>query len=541
MITCPDCKSPNLDETQFCAICGGELTGQRLDARARIMFFATPPILVLIGMAFGLDFRGSASEDMGTGLGLFLAMIYMFAGGGYWFLTVLFKRPLIAVSPWLAGVYGVLAFVGAWLLSYPLSAMVKAESMNRLPVGSEERFQFGLIFACYLPMILGGLLSLNHRDWAAIHRQIPSRFARTGATAILFGSLALFVVLSLVLPVWERNLVGARLFADLGRFRQTLEYLDRSLAAKPDFAPALALKGTLMLAIPNEKNAGEAVRLLREALKSDPRNPRYHFTLSIAEEQAGNRDGAMENASMAVFLNPTDPMLLAHHGDLLLAAKRPAEAIEVYRRVLRIRPDDPRVLNNLAFTLIELNKELPAALDLAKESVNQLPGRVFNLDTLAWAYYKNGQLNEAFETIREVRASASGAAEIEFHYAVIASELGLLQRPEAVFSALLAHPDVRADQKLREQVLVALAGAPLLTSGTAILQGKNVGLGSGSTATGSEAAPAEASPTGVIETTATGTRILIEGIPVLVREEASATVGTASPTVSDAASQTWGQ
>lgn len=532
MIVCPDCKSPNLDEAQFCAVCGGELTGPRLDARARILFFATPPVLVLIGMAFGLDFRGTASEDLGTGLGLFLAMLFMFAGGGYWLMTVFFKRPLIAIAPWVAGMYGVLAFVGAWLLSYPLSAMVGSEQMNRLPLGSEERFQFGLIFACYLPMVLGGLASLAQKDGAAIYRRPPGFFGRYGATAILFGSLIVFVVISLVLPRWERELVGAKLFADLGRFKQTIDYLDRSLAAKPDFAAALALKGTLMLAVPGERNTGEAVRLLREAVKNDSKNPRYRFTLSIAEEQTGNRDEAMANASMAVGLNPADPMLQAHYGDLLLAAKRPSEAVEVYRRTLRLRPDDPRVLNNLAFTLIELNRELPAALDLARESVERLPDRTFNRDTLAWAYYKNGQLNEAFEMIRDVRALASGAVEIEFHYAVIASELGLLNRPEAVFSALLAHPDVRDDQKLREQILVALASAPLLTSGTAILQGKDIGLGSGPVI-----APAS-------EAVVSGTRIEIEGVPILIPAEATGTSnasGVSEAMATETASPTWGQ
>ena len=85
------------------------------------------------------------------------------------------------------------------------------------------------------------------------------------------------------------------------------------------------------------------------------------------------------------------------------------KAIETYERIIELDSDQAMSLNNLAWILItapdEGLRDKGRALDLAKKAVALERSAVF-LDTLAEAYYENGFVNEAVETIKEAIAVA---------------------------------------------------------------------------------------------------------------------------------------
>lgn len=80
------------------------------------------------------------------------------------------------------------------------------------------------------------------------------------------------------------------------------------------------------------------------------------------------------------------------------------EAVKAYEKGIDLDPDQPILLNNLAWILAtSTNEELRdegRALDLAKKAVSLSKSSVF-LDTLAEAYYANGLTREAVEAIQE--------------------------------------------------------------------------------------------------------------------------------------------
>ena len=92
------------------------------------------------------------------------------------------------------------------------------------------------------------------------------------------------------------------------------------------------------------------------------------------------------------------------------AAKNRKEAIEMYEKIVQEDPDQAVALNNLAWLLVTAPdpalREYERGLVLAKRAVALDRSPVF-LDTLAEAYYANGMVSEAVETIQQALSLAT--------------------------------------------------------------------------------------------------------------------------------------
>ena len=117
----------------------------------------------------------------------------------------------------------------------------------------------------------------------------------------------------------------------------------------------------------------------------------------------------------ALQKNPDSPQLLSMFGGLLLEQKRYAEAESHMLRALALTPEDPALLNNLAWLYATAPSPVAnsaAALQLAEEAVRLKP-EPFVWDTLAEAYYVNGLFEDALAAIE--RAIQTGS-ENRDHY-----------------------------------------------------------------------------------------------------------------------------
>ncbi|RPI75701.1 MAG: hypothetical protein EHM45_14590 [Desulfobacteraceae bacterium] len=86
-------------------------------------------------------------------------------------------------------------------------------------------------------------------------------------------------------------------------------------------------------------------------------------------------------------------------------------AIKFYEKILKLDPDEPKALNDLAWLLLKTTdpemRNPQRALDLVKKAVTIEKNAEF-LDTLAEAYYANGFKNEAIQAAKEALAMATG-------------------------------------------------------------------------------------------------------------------------------------
>ena len=111
------------------------------------------------------------------------------------------------------------------------------------------------------------------------------------------------------------------------------------------------------------------------------------------------------------------PQLL---GDLRYSRHRYREAVIEYKKALELSPEQPELLNNLAWLLLTVEEtgvfDPELALTLAKEAVIQQPsGHI--LDTLALAYWHNGSPEQAI--MAEERALNQDPANRDYYLAQI--------------------------------------------------------------------------------------------------------------------------
>ncbi len=100
---------------------------------------------------------------------------------------------------------------------------------------------------------------------------------------------------------------------------------------------------------------------------------------------------------------PDDPLLYGSLGDIYQAGRDYEKAVLAYEKALALHPENPHVLNNLAWLLVTckdpLIKDPEKALVLAKKAAS-LDASPHILDTLAESYFATGHNEKAIEIIR---------------------------------------------------------------------------------------------------------------------------------------------
>ena len=242
------------------------------------------------------------------------------------------------------------------------------------------------------------------------------------------------------------------------RFAQTEELLAQ---LRTDHGPSASLWATEGWLRAHQERPDAAVEALRQAIQLDEHHLFAHIELSrllIAEGRLAEAETAL---TAAVRLQPDDRKLVLTLGDCqlrqglaeraartldrALAAEvisavdvarmyyeheRPDRAIEYYERALAHAPDDPLILNNLAWTYAEEGLRLSYALNLSMRAVKLDAESPVYLDTYAELLHLLGRHAHAVAIMRQALAHEPTDGE---HRAYLEGQMAKFRR------ALAAH------------------------------------------------------------------------------------------------------
>jgi tetratricopeptide (TPR) repeat protein len=97
----------------------------------------------------------------------------------------------------------------------------------------------------------------------------------------------------------------------------------------------------------------------------------------------------------------SDASVKSDMADIYAEAGIPDKADKYYRQALSIWPDSPIYLNNLAYFLIETDRNLNEGLELVDKALKLSPDSWYLLNTKGWGLYKQGKYQEALESLQK--------------------------------------------------------------------------------------------------------------------------------------------
>ena len=141
----------------------------------------------------------------------------------------------------------------------------------------------------------------------------------------------------------------------------------------------------------------------------------------------GDKAGAMKALEEATAIDPRLPaaqMLLAQSYE---ENKEYDKAIERYRKILAVNPNEPIALNNLAYGLAVRKGQTAEAIGYAERAHAITRGNATIADTLAWIQHLLGRDREAAPLLAGAVKALPLNAEVRLHAAVVYAAIGMLE------------------------------------------------------------------------------------------------------------------
>lgn len=130
---------------------------------------------------------------------------------------------------------------------------------------------------------------------------------------------------------------------------------------------------------------------------------------------------------------PGDPVLIYDRGIEQANAGDIDAALADFRQVLKLKPGNVEAMNALGFTLADANRDLPEATQLLRHALKVKPDEPAILDSWGWLQYRLGHFDEAEQYLR--RAWDKGAdPDVGVHLGEVLWKLGKHQHAREVFA-----------------------------------------------------------------------------------------------------------
>jgi tetratricopeptide (TPR) repeat protein len=168
----------------------------------------------------------------------------------------------------------------------------------------------------------------------------------------------------------------------------------------------------------------EALSELRKMAAQQPKSADVQIRIATLQEKDGNLPEALQAFERARQLSPNRKGIDAMIGNLEDRMGKKAEAIANYEKALAKAPDDPTILNNLAFLLADSGGDTKQALEMVSSALRKAPDMPQLRDTLAWVQIKRHNTAEALPILQSLTNKYPDDNTYRYHYAVALIESG---------------------------------------------------------------------------------------------------------------------
>lgn len=217
----------------------------------------------------------------------------------------------------------------------------------------------------------------------------------------------------------------------IARYREVTEG-DRGWQAKLRIGAVIAKKGDVA-----------AARRYLDGLQPESSDQRIELAQSRAQlmRDAGDYQSAYTILAAALDKQADSADLLY---DVAMVAEKLDRIDEVeakLRRLIELKPDNAQALNALGYTLVDRTPRTAEGLKLIEQALQISPGDPFILDSMGWANYRMGNLDDSEKYLRRA-FSDQADPEIAAHLGEVLWAKGERDRAREIWqSALKSTPD----------------------------------------------------------------------------------------------------
>ena len=226
-----------------------------------------------------------------------------------------------------------------------------------------------------------------------------------------------------------------------------IDLLNQDLQKQPDSVP---IRRLLALTAMRAQKFDLAISEYQKLLARDPKSLDLQMQLAEAYRLKGDPANAIQALEATAQSAPNEPRAAMLLASMYVEAGRYQEAQKTFQKVLLARPDNPFVINNLAFVIAESGGNLDEALQLARHALEKSPQNPELADTMGWIYLKKGDKASAMQIFGSLVHKQPHNPTYHYHYAVALFENGDRQGAKSeVQSALAARPLPGIQQKIK--------------------------------------------------------------------------------------------
>lgn len=158
-----------------------------------------------------------------------------------------------------------------------------------------------------------------------------------------------------------------------------------------------------------------------EAIKYFPEQPLPYALAGVSLMMQGEYASAIDFLTKGVFLTDDRIQLksqfFSYLGDCYYNLDSTEQAFRMFDKVLEINPQDVLVLNNYAYYLSLLDKDLSKAEDMSSKAVMLEPDNGTYLDTYAWVLFKRKVYSEALYYMKQAMEKTADPSGVLYeHY-----------------------------------------------------------------------------------------------------------------------------
>jgi tetratricopeptide (TPR) repeat protein len=252
-------------------------------------------------------------------------------------------------------------------------------------------------------------------------------------------------------PADRRGLVGVtETLAAQGRLKDAISETEKASEREPQ-------RRDLKLMLANfdvrAERYDDAIKIFQTLLQAEPKSPDLLFKLAETERRKGDLNLAVDNFRRCSQEAPSDTNCLLQLGLLLEGTGKRDQAKPIYEQILKIQPDHPVALNNLAYIKAEEGVDLDQALTMAQRARQKAPGSDDIADTLGWIYIKKNLSDDAVRVFKDLVQKEPNNYSFHYHYGMALLQKG--DKPSAkkeLESALTHKPSKDDEAKIREML-----------------------------------------------------------------------------------------